>query len=181
MRCWGKFWDRVRILQKIGLALGFGFTAYTSAQTPPRPLELPFSQIFEATFDTVWEATLSVMDIYSIFSTNREAGTIVTDWTEDRTNRGLYDHPDTAPYLEQVRSKIRIKLSKGLITQTGKPATRVQVVKELQLYKNFVLDWERISSDQFEEKVLLYRIGQRLKISEALKRKARGSTKRGDL
>jgi hypothetical protein len=121
------------------------------------------------------------MDIYSIFSTNREAGTIVTDWTEDRSNRGLYDHPDTPPYLEQVRSKIRIKLSKGLITQSGKPATRVQVVKELQTYKNFVLDWQRVPTDQYEEKLILYRIGQRLRVSESLKRKARGSTDRREL
>jgi len=150
-------------------------SACVSTQPPKRPLDLPFAKIYEGTFDTVWESTLSVLDIYSITNSNRESGLLITDWMDARNNKALYENPDTPEHLEQVRFRLRIKLSKGLVAQTGAPAVRVQVVKELEDYKNFYLDWQRIPTDQYEEKVILYRISQRLKIAETLKRKSTGS------
>lgn len=150
-------------------------SACVSSAPPPRPLDLPFTQVFPGTYETVWRATTQVLDIYSVVKIDREAGLIETDWSDFRYNRGLYQHPDRKELLESVRYKIKIRLSKGLVAQTGEPAVRVQVLKELQEHRNFVLDWEGVPTDQVEERVLLYRIGQRIRVEEAARRKSFGT------
>ena len=150
-------------------------TACVSSAPPKRPLDLPFTQVYLATYETVWNAVNSVLENYSVVRIERDAGIIETDWAQVRYNTALYEIPDKEEFLESVKSRIKIKLSKGLVAQSGQPAVRVQVVKELSEYKNFVLDYERVPTDTLEERVLLYRIGQRIRIAEALKRKSRGS------
>jgi hypothetical protein len=165
---------KIKILLSL-FALGFGPWACVSSAPPPRPLDLPFSQVYPATFETVWAASAQVLDVYSITRIDRDAGLLETDWSEFRHNRALYDLPGQNDVLESVRYRIVVKLSKGIVAQTGDPAVRVQVLKELSENKNFVSDWERVPSDEIEEKVLLYRIGQRIRIAEALRRKSAGS------
>jgi len=152
------------------LALG----GCVSSQTPPRPLDYPYSRIFTGTFNDVWSATVRVLDIYSITVANREAGLLQTEWSHNRFNPELYKHPDIDPVLEEVQYRLKIKLSKAYITETGSAAVRVQVLKELKEYKNFFTDWERRATDGYEEKILLYRIAQRLKIVRE-KKKAKSS------
>lgn len=140
-----------------------------------RPLDLPFTQVYLATYDTVWTAVNQVLENYSVVRIERDAGIIETDWAQVRYNSAIYEHPDREEFLESVKSRVKIKLSKGLVAQSGQPAVRVQVTKELSEYKNFVLDYERVATDTVEEKVLLYRVGQRIRIAEVMKRKTRGS------
>ena len=146
-----------------------------SNMAPARPLDLPFTQVFEANFETVWSATTQVLDIYSIIRIDRDGGLIETDWSEFRNNRSLYEVPDSPQFLESVKYRLKLRLSKGMVAQSGEPAVRVQVLKEMSENRNFVMDWERIPTDQVEEKVILYRIGQRVKIINQIKRQSRGS------
>jgi hypothetical protein len=142
-----------------------------SAKAPPRPVDLPHSRIFVATFDEVWNATVQVLDLYSIVEASRESGLLRTEVSNFANNSGLYDHPDTDDRLDQVRYYLTIKLSKGLVSQTGKSAVRVQVTKVYEKYGNLLTDWERIASDENEERIILYRIGQRLRIASTIKRR----------
>ena len=75
------------------IAVIFSLTGCVSSQPSKRPLDLPFAKIYEGSFDSVWEATLSVLDIYSITNSNRESGLLITDWTDARNNKALYDNP----------------------------------------------------------------------------------------
>jgi hypothetical protein len=149
--------------------------ACVSSAPPPRPLDLPFDRRYAASFDTVWSATSQVLDIYAVVRIDRDAGLIETDWTEARFNKALYDHPEFKDIMESVKYRLKVKLSKGFIAQTGKPATRVQIVKELSEGRNFISEYDRVPTDQIEEKILLYRIDQRIKIAEMLRRKSVGS------
>ncbi len=149
--------------------------ACASSKPPPRPLDLPFTAVIPGNFETVWNATVRVLDIYSITVATRESGLLQTEWSDFRFNRELYEHPDRDEFLEEVRYRLKIKLSKGIVPQTGEPAIRVQVTKELAQYKNIFTDWERLPTDQIEENVILYRIRQRMRIADALKRKSVGS------
>lgn len=146
-----------------------------TAGAPPRPLDYPFFKVFPATYDQVWDATVRVLDIYNIARANREAGLLQTEPADFRYNPDLFEHPDVDPKLEEVRYRLKIKLSKAFISETQEPAVRVQVLKELSKYTNIFSDWERIPTDQLEEKVILYRIGKRLEISKALEKKSIGS------
>ncbi len=44
-----------------------------SSKAPPRPLDLPYTFIFEGRFDDVWKATVSVLESYTITVANRDA------------------------------------------------------------------------------------------------------------
>ena len=128
----------MRLFRAFYLALLLASTgACVSSQVPPRPLDYPYSRIFVGTFNDVWAATVRVLDLYSITVANREAGLLQTEWSHFRFNPELYKHPDIDPVLEEVQYRLRIKLSKAYISQTGRPAVRVQVLKELKEYKNF--------------------------------------------
>jgi hypothetical protein len=138
-----------------------------SSQQPPRPLDFPYARIYLGSFNDVWSATVRILDLYSITVANREAGLLQTEWVETRFNSELFKYPDNEPRLEEVSYRLKIKLSKAFISQTGQAAVRVQVLKELKEYKNFFSDWERVPTDGYEEKIILYRIGQRLAILNA--------------
>lgn len=146
-----------------------------SSKAAPRPLDLPYSFIFEGRFDDVWKATVSVLESYTITVANRDAGLLQTDWESQRYNPDLYDHPEIPTLLEEVRSRLKIKLSKAVMNDSGAPAVRVQINKEFEVFKNFFSDWERQSTDGYEEQVLLYRINQNLKIIRAKKKKSLGA------
>lgn len=145
-------------------------TSCVSSAPPKRPLDFPVSFIFLGTFDDVWNATVRVLDKYAITVANREAGQLQTDWSNYRFNPELYDHPDSNDPPEEVRYRLKIKLSKAYVTETKEPAVRVQIVKELEVYRNFFLDWNRVPTDLNEERVMLYRIQQKLRIEKELKK-----------
>jgi len=154
----------------VALAIAGALSSCVSSKPPPRPVDLPFSRIFVATYDEVWNATVAVLDNYSIISASRESGELKTEYTQAWFNSAVYEDPDKTDLLDEVRYKVEIRLSKGLVSQTGRSAVRVQVVKRLEKYGNLVTDWQRIPTDEVEEQVLLYRIGQKLRIQKAVQR-----------
>jgi len=151
------------------------FTGCVASKPPPRPLDYPVSFIYLGTFDDVWNATVRVLDKYAITVANREAGLLQTDWSSYRSNPELYEHPDDNLTLEEVRYRLKIKLSKAFVTESKEPAVRVQIVKELEIYRNFFLDWIRVPTDLNEERVIMYRIQQKLKVEKELKKLSQGS------
>ncbi len=144
------------------------------------PLDYPIYRIYLSTFDRVWDATVRILDIYSITVANREAGLLQTEWSDQRFSPDLYEHPDKENFLEEVKYRLKIKLSKAVVSETKQPAVRVQIVKEQMRYKNIYTDWERTPTDLFEEQVLIYRIGRKLDIVEEQRRKASGGTEEED-
>lgn len=166
MRRWGCFFGLLIVL-----------TSCVSSRKAPRPLDLPFSFIFEGRFDDVWKSTVAVLESYTITVANREAGLLQTDWENQRYNPDLYENPDVPNLLEEVRSRLKIKLSKAIMNDSGAPAVRIQINKEFEVFKNFFSDWERQGTDGYEEQVLLYRINQNLKIINAKKKKSLGAAK----
>lgn len=166
---------RVPSLVLAGAAALATLSGCSSARQLARPLDYPFYQVYAGTYDTVWNATVRVLDIYSITVASRDSGLLQTEWLDLRYNRELFDAPDRDEALEEVRYRLKIKLSKGVVNQTGDPAVRVQVTKELEQYRNIFTDWQRMPTDEVEERVILYRIGQRLRIAETLKKKSKGA------
>lgn len=145
-----------------------------------RPIDLPFNKIFESDYETVWNATVRVLDIYSIAVAVRNSGLLQTEWSTTRFNKSLYAYPHKKTFLEDVRSRLKIKLSKGFVSESGKPAVRVQVSKELQQYKNVIVDFERVPTDHFEESIILYRVGRQIEILKATKREKAKQKKQDD-
>jgi hypothetical protein len=170
------------MINKWLLCGAFLFLASCVSSSPPqRPLDLPYSYIFEGGFDDAWRAATAVLESYSIISANKDAGELQTDWETQRFNPTLYDNPEIQPQLEEVRSRLKLKLSKARTNDTGKRAVRVQINKELEIFTNFYSDWERSPTDGLEEQVVLYRIYQNLKIINMKKKKSLGSKPRKEM
>ena len=153
----------------------FVLASCVSSRPKERPLDLPYTFIFEGRFDDVWKAATAVLENYTITVANRDAGLLQTDWENQRFNPDLYEHPEITPQLEEVRSRLKLKLSKARTNDTGRPAVRVQISKEFEIFKNFYSDWERSPTDGFEEQVVLYRIHQNLKLVVMKKKKSLGA------
>lgn len=164
-----------RSTQKYAFVTVLALYGCASSQPLPRPLDLPYTFIYAGRFDDVWKATVAVLESYTITVANREAGLLQTDWESQRYNPDLYENPEVPNTLEEVRSRLKIKLSKAMINGSNEPAVRVQISKEFEVFKNFFSDWQRGPTDGFEEQVLLYRINQNLKIIALKKRKSLGS------
>lgn len=153
----------------------FVLASCVSSLPPQRPLDLPYTYIFEGSFDDVWRASTVVLENYTITSANKDAGILQTDWENQRFNTDLYENPEIQPQLEEVRSRLKLKLSKARTNDTGKRAVRIQINKEFEIFKNFYSDWERSPTDGYEEQVVLYRIHQNLKIINMKKKKSLGA------
>lgn len=169
-----KFFKKLRMtgyagLFSIGMLLGPSALAQRRASLE-RPIDRPFSFIFEASFDDVWTAAVSILDIYSVIEASRDSGLLKTSVTPYTHNQGLYDHPDQSDRLDEVRYSLQVKLSKGVVAQSGESAVRVQVTKVMERYQNLMTEWERIPTDTFEERVILYRIRQKLRIIREIRR-----------
>jgi hypothetical protein len=160
------------------LLCGIFLSSCVSSKPLPRPLDLPYSFIFEGRFEDLWRATVSVLESYTITVANRDAGLLQTDWENQRFNPDLFEHPEIPVLMEEVRTRLKIKLSKAVMNDTGAPAVRVQINKEFEVFKNFFSDWERVPTDGYEEQVLLYRINQNLKIIKAKARQSLGAPAR---
>jgi hypothetical protein len=144
-----------------------------------RPIDRPYSYIFEASFEDVWTAAVAVLDIYSVVEASRDSGLLKTSVTPYTHNQGLYDHPDQTDRLDEVRYSIQVKLSKGLVAQSGESAVRVQITKLMERYQNLMTEWERIPTDSLEERVILYRIRQKLRIIKEIRRAKANSQETG--
>ncbi len=146
-----------------------------------RPIDLPYSYIYEASFEDVWAAAVYILDNYSIIEASRDSGLLKTSVSPYSHNQGLYEHPDQSDRLDEVRYSLQVKLSKGLVAQSGRSAVRVQVTKIMERYKNLLMEWERIPSDTFEERVILYRIRQRLRIDREVRRRKAKTQESGEV
>lgn len=156
--------------------LAMGLWSCVSSAPPPRPLDYPFKKYFDRDFDTVWAATVEVLDYYQIVRIDRDAGLVETDWAEARYNKALYDlPPDNKEIMEAVKYRLKVKVSKFRNKTTGAPVANVQIVKELMEGRNFIFEYQRVPTDTIEEQVLLYRIGRRVDVMMRLKRKSLGA------
>lgn len=142
-------------------------TACAQTSKPPenaRPV--PVEEVFFAEPDAVDRAISQVMVKYPQKIANLEAGVLETDYIKgDARFRPAHKEVN---YGSGYKYKIVIHTVRG--KTNGKPAIKVQVVKQVEQHRDFFDDPELLQSDLLEEKAILYRIGRELKIDKALQR-----------
>ncbi len=126
----------------------------------------PQEQIYFANFEEVWRAVNLVLQPYPLRISNMDQGMLETDMI-----RGY--HIWSPPFKSQNAAsgetyRLTIKVIKGALA--NRPATKVTVVKELQLQVDFFSDPRSLPTDGLEEKAVLYRIGREMQIERALTR-----------
>ncbi len=121
--------------------------------------------IFNGEYEKIWSATEKALSNYPIEQSNMDSGVIVTEWVKG-DNVWMSPHLNKKP-SSGMREKISVFLTKGKVQSSG-GAVKVQVKKDLEVHKDFLLEPEKLPSDGLEETMILYRIERELEIERDL-------------
>lgn len=129
----------------------------------------PREQVYFAKFEEIWRAVNLVLQPYPLRVSNMDQGMLETD-----TIRG--DRVWSAPFKSDAATngetyRLTIRVIKGALD--NRAATKVTIVKEASLQRDFFSDPRPLPSDGMEEKSILYRIGREIQIERALARAQR--------
>lgn len=126
----------------------------------------PREKVYPNSFEDVWKAVNLVLQPYPLRISNMDQGILETDTL--RTGR-IWNPPygTSAPGTgETYRLVIRvIKGSKG-----ERQATKITILKDAAVQRDFFSDPKPLASDGLEEKTILYRIEREIQIERALVR-----------
>lgn len=127
----------------------------------PKPEPIATEKEYKATYEATWRAVQQTIISYPLKTNNMDVGQIQT-----ASIRGT--NLFKVPFKETAASGgHRYSLSISVI-KAGPKRTRVSIVKDGSLYRNFISDPEEKATDGLEEMVLLYRIGRELDIEKAV-------------
>lgn len=132
---------------------------------PPKSIG-PREKVYSATFEDVWKAVNLVLQPYPLRISNMDQGILETDTLRPGRVYSVPFKTDGGKAGETYKLTIRvIKGQKG-----ATPATKVTILKDIQLQSDFFSDPKPQPSDGLEEKSLLYRVEREILIERALAR-----------
>lgn len=140
----------------------------------PETMFGPREQVYYASFDEVWRAVNFVLQPYPLRISNMDQGNLETDMIRGYRIWAPPYKSETAATSETYRLTLRVIKGSPI---GGKPATKVNIVKELQIQSDFFSEPRSLPSDGLEEKSILYRIGREITIERAIVRSQKKSTK----
>ena len=124
----------------------------------------PREQVYVANFEEVWRSVNLVVQPYPLRVSNMDQGMLETDMIRGNRVWSPPFKPDSATNGETYRLTVRV--IKGALED--KSATKVTIVKESNLQRDFFSDPRPLPSDGMEEKSILYRIAREIQIERAL-------------
>ena len=144
--------------------LSLSACALFEERTGPPTFYGPREQVYYATFDEVWRSVNVVLQPYPLRVSNVDQGLLETDVVRGQRIFG-------PPYKSEIASNgesynLSIRVIKGNLET--RPATKVTIVRDTQLQRDFFSDPKTLPSDGMEEKVILYRIAREIQIERAL-------------
>ncbi|MBE8221397.1 MAG: hypothetical protein HAW60_01555 [Bdellovibrionales bacterium] len=151
------------ILKKLSIYSLLSFFSLSCALVPSNPFDTAVKQkvkkTFKENYDILWKIAQQSAQKYPIKKTDYEKGLIFTRWI--RLNSIFKD-----PSVKTTKSfyQIRIYITKHLDNKTS----TIKIEKQIKSKKNFLSEEVNILSNQVEEKIILYRIVQELKIYKKL-------------
>lgn len=136
----------------------------------------PREQVYYATFEETWKAVNFALAAYPLRISNMDQGTLETDMIRGYRIWVPPHKSETATTSESYRLVVRV--IKGALD--GKPATKVTIVKESQVQRDFFSDPRSLPSDGLEEKAVLYRISREIQIERAIVRAQKAPVRRAN-
>ena len=123
----------------------------------------PREEVLFADFEEVWRATNIALQSYPLRLSNMDEGLVETDDVKGyRAWRAPF--PQSKP--SGMNYRISIRVVRG--TSESKVATKVIILKDARIQRDFFSNTRQIPSDGLEEKALLYRIKREIQIERAL-------------
>lgn len=137
------------------------FTLIGCLSSAPKKEPISTEKEYKATYEATWRAVQQTIISYPLKTNNMDVGQIQT-----ASIRG--SNLFKVPFKEEAAAGgHRYSLSINVI-KAGPKRTRVSIVKDGSLYRDFISDPEEKTTDGLEEMVLLYRIGRELDIERAV-------------
>ncbi len=137
---------------------------FSACSTPPQTsLETEYSRVYDAPFELVWRATQQALLNYPMNINNMDAGYLQTLYITGK-------HRYKAPHKENELLPSGFQYRLNINIQKGDERTKVIVAKESRLQVDFFSEPRELTTDGFEEKVILYRIKREIAIEKLLKR-----------
>jgi hypothetical protein len=137
------------------------------AERPGVPTDFgPREQIYHASFEEVWKAVSLVLQPYPLRVSNMDQGVIETDAL--RGDRIWQPPFAKGASIAGQSYKLSLRVVRG--AQETRPATKVTILKNIQVQVDFFSDPKPLASDGMEEKSILYRIRREIQIERALAR-----------
>jgi hypothetical protein len=124
----------------------------------------PHEQVYYANYEEVWRASNLVLQPYPLRVSNMDQGLLETDSVRGFKVWTPPFEPDSGTSGQAY--KLTLKILKGKFA--GKAATKVSILKEQSLQRDFFSDPKPTASDGLEEKSLLYRIGREIQLERTL-------------
>lgn len=127
------------------------------------------TRIYLGTYDEVWLAALKALADYPLKISNKDVGRIESEVINGPYNDLLFEHPDPVSLPERYRYSLRLNFAK-LVSEDNRPLVRIRIIKNLERYQDFYRGWADHQPDGLEEKVVLYRVEQILRVDKLLKK-----------
>lgn len=124
----------------------------------------PREQVYYASFEEVWRASNLVLQPYPLRVSNMDQGILETDSVRGFKVWTPPFKPDSGTAGQAY--KLTLKILKGKFG--AKNATKVSILKDSSIQRDFFSDPKPIPSDGLEEKTLLYRIGREIQLERMI-------------
>ena len=123
----------------------------------------PREEVIFAKFEEVWRATNIVVQGYPLRLSNMDDGVLETD---DLKGYKAWEAPFPYRKPQGMSYRISIRVVRG--TAGKAQATKVIILKDMKVQRDFFSNTKQVPSDGLEEKSLLYRIKREIQIERAL-------------
>lgn len=157
----------MRWIFNLVILVSLGGCALFEERAGPPMMFGPREQVYYANYEEVWRAVNFVLQPYPLRISNMDQGTLETDMIRGYRIWSPPYKGDNASSSEAYRLTIRVIKGAPL---AGKAATKVTIVKEVQVQQDFFSDPRSLPSDGLEEKAVLYRISREIQIERAIAR-----------
>jgi len=159
------------MLKKISLFLVLLGVLWVSgcSTTGPTGERAFHTRIYIGTYDQVWLASLKALADYPLKISNKDVGKIESEVINGPYNDLLFEHPDPISLPERFRYSLRLNFAK-LVSDDNRSLVRIRVIKSLEKFQDFYRGWKEAPPDGLEEKVILYRVEQILRVDKLLKK-----------
>ncbi len=155
------FGSILRVLLPAFLAVFLGGCVSTPAGEPF------YTRLYVGSYDEVWTAALKALNEYPLKLSNKDSGRIVSEVVNGPYNEVVLAYPDPIELPERFRYSLDFNFAK-LVGDDRQPLIRVRVRKGLEKFHDFYTGWLSFQSDGLEERVLLYRIENILRMEKLL-------------
>ena len=135
--------------------------------------EIP-TQVYNATYNKAWQASLEVLKNYDLEIQNQEAGILKTRWIDNTLELNFSDSFGGKDAVKAAKFKVIVNVAKGF--KGSNEVSKISVFKKQLTEQDFLQGWKEVPSDGIFEKTILYRIQRVIlidkKIQEIEKKKS---------